>query len=180
MKKYIIKQLRAIVVRHINNILGAIMLVAYAFMGHGVFLIAGFYFLLMHEIGLILDLVKKIPTKVTVGFQMQDNRLATLEHERMAWSWKTFPDGTARGALEKCREELMEVEVLLVHGSHDKDELATEYADALMCLMDSAQRAGLSVDEILNAYAKKHEINKTRTWKSNGSGNYSHVNTTEA
>lgn len=43
-----------------------------------------------------------------------------------------------------------------------------------MCLFDSAGRAGVSVEDIFEAFALKLEINKTRTWIKNPDNTYSH------
>ena len=50
-----------------------------------------------------------------------------------------------------------------------------EYADALMCLFDSAGREGVSVEDIFKAFKVKLSKNKKRTWKKNSNNSYSHV-----
>ena len=54
-------------------------------------------------------------------------------------------------------------------------ELCTEYADAIFCIMDSARREGVTVQDILNAGQAKLIVNKARKWRDNGDGSYSHV-----
>ena len=56
-----------------------------------------------------------------------------------------------------------------------RNRAITEYADVFCCVLDSARRAGISLDEITNAMNAKLQINKTRQWKDNGDGSYSHI-----
>jgi phosphoribosyl-ATP pyrophosphohydrolase len=100
-----------------------------------------------------------------------------LEHERLIWAKKMFPEATALSSLKKLLEEVSEVEFELICCEHieNKKNLATEYADVLMCLFDSAGRAGISPDTIFSAFEKKLEVNKNRVWKKNSDNTYSHV-----
>jgi len=97
--------------------------------------------------------------------------LTELEKERFEWSLKTFPEATKESSLFKLREEIKEILKDLKKGHANP----IEYADALMCLLDSAGRAGLSIKDILQAFQHKLEINKKRTWKKNPDNSYSHV-----
>jgi len=180
MKQYIIKQWNAVKAAHHLEQMAAVLLVAYLLTGHDPLYMACLFMLMMRAIEKVHETAREIYDKVK-GYPVQhrhmtvhDNALSLMEEVRMAWSLKTFPDATPLGALEKCREELMEVEVILKHNPHHLDDLATEYADALMCLMDSAQRAGLTVGDIFNAYNAKMEVNKARTWHKNTDNSYSH------
>src|SRR5689334_6659330 len=94
-----------------------------------------------------------------------------IEEERFAWSKKTFIEATAISSLRKLEQEIIEIENDLAIGTPE----AEEYADALMCLFDSAGRSGITAEEIFIAYEKKFEINKSRTWKKNPDNSYSHV-----
>lgn len=96
-----------------------------------------------------------------------------LEKERLEWSLKNFPDATKASSLKKLREEIDEVEVCLLFP--DVSDITEEYADCLMCLFDSAGRAGILPEQIFEAFAKKLEINKNRKWKKNPNNTYSHV-----
>lgn len=180
MKKYIIKQWNAVKALHPLNLTAAVFLMAYVATQHDPLYMAGLFALMLYKIGTVYEKATAIDEKLkghTVRYihkTVHDNALTLMEEVRMAWSLKTFPAATPISALEKCREELMEVEVLLKHNPHHLDELATEYADALMCLMDSAQRAGLTVGDIFNAYNAKMEENKARTWHKNPDNSYSH------
>lgn len=97
--------------------------------------------------------------------------LLQAENERFQWSLKTFPEATALGALAKCREELKEIELDIVSGKRRP----VEFADALMCLFDAAQRHGITLPDIFQAYKDKVELNKSRTWVKNPNGSYSHI-----
>ncbi len=97
--------------------------------------------------------------------------ILALERERMAWSLETFPEATALSSLYKLRTEIDEIEVDLNLGISEP----LEYADALMCLFDSAGRKGISPETMFEAFAQKLEINKARTWIKNPDNSYSHV-----
>lgn len=95
-----------------------------------------------------------------------------LEQERFKWSFETFPDSTALSSLKKLASEIKEIESDIVLGVRNP----IEYADALMCLFDSAarQKEPISPWEIFEAFAQKLEINKGRTWIKNDDNSYSH------
>jgi hypothetical protein len=97
--------------------------------------------------------------------------LIELEAERLAWSLDIFKDATPVSSLRKLEGEIKEVEADLVTGIDPTEE----YADCLMCLFDSAGRAGISVEAITQAFARKLEKNKARTWVKNPDNSYSHV-----
>ncbi len=79
----------------------------------------------------------------------------------------------AISSLRKLEEEIEEIEVDIVEGHRAPDE----YADALMCLFDSAGRQQVPIypAEIFEAFEKKLKINKNRTWKKNPDNTYSHI-----
>lgn len=97
--------------------------------------------------------------------------LIQLEKDRLEWSLKTFPEATAISSLRKLEQEIEEIEVDIVEGHRNPEE----YADALMCLLDSAGRRGIFMPEIIEAFAKKCAINKKREWRKNSDNSYSHV-----
>ena|ERR1044072_1691099 len=104
--------------------------------------------------------------------------LEELEIERMDWSRKTFPEATAMSSLEKLKQEIKEVEdeyALDLPEFFKQGELAEEYSDCLMCIFDSAGRAGITVTQIRDAFEKKLEKNKARKWQKNDDNTYSHV-----
>lgn len=103
-----------------------------------------------------------------------------LEKERLEWSLKNFPDATNHSSLKKLREEIKEVVKELKYldefpEQYETEKLNMEYADCLMCLFDSAGRSGVSIEDIIEAFSEKLEINKSRTWKKNPDNTYSHI-----
>lgn len=105
---------------------------------------------------------------------MSKKTLEELEAERFKWSLEKFPDTTVGAGLVKAMDEIQEV-ILAVREKASKDELSEEYVDAIMCLLDSAARAGIYIGDIRDAYEKKLAKNKARTWKKNDDNTYSHV-----
>ncbi|KQS33990.1 hypothetical protein ASG33_08135 [Dyadobacter sp. Leaf189] len=97
--------------------------------------------------------------------------LADMETERLAWSLKTFADATPISSLRKLESEIAEIEKNIEGGIKDPEE----YADAMMCLLDSAGRDGITVAEILSAFEIKLDKNKLRKWRKNPDDSYSHV-----
>lgn len=94
-----------------------------------------------------------------------------LESERLKWSIETFPDTTATSSLRKLESEIKEIEANIIMNKKDP----VEYADALMCLFDSAGRQGISVYEIFEAFEEKLSKNKIRKWNKNSDNSYSHI-----
>ncbi len=94
-----------------------------------------------------------------------------LERQRLEWSLSNFPEATAISSLRKLESEIEEIEVDIIEGHKNP----IEYADALMCLFDSAGRNGISVEEIFKAFETKLEINKNRQWVKNPDNTYSHL-----
>lgn len=97
--------------------------------------------------------------------------LEELEAERLDWSLKTFPEATPLSSIFKLESEVQEIKYDLANGIRRPEE----YADALMCLLDSAGRSGIGVAEIIEAFAVKLEVNKRRKWVKNPDNSYSHV-----
>ena len=97
--------------------------------------------------------------------------LNKIENDRFRWSLKTFPDATPISSLRKLESEIKEIEADLNNGTPKP----VEYADALMCLLDSAGRAGISFAAIVDAYYTKNFINKKRKWIKNPDNSYSHI-----
>jgi phosphoribosyl-ATP pyrophosphohydrolase len=97
-----------------------------------------------------------------------------LIEEHGEWSAVTFPKGTAKGALLHAEREIVEI-INDIENKAPHSVISKEYADAIFCIMDSARRKGVSVDDILKAGYAKLQVNKARTWKDNGDGSYSHI-----
>lgn len=100
--------------------------------------------------------------------------LIEAEKDRMEWSLKTFTEATPESSLKKLEEEVKEIRENFATGKKD----AVEFADAIMCLFDSAGRFGITAEEIQTAYAQKVVINKARIWKKNSDNTYSHIKRT--
>lgn len=94
-----------------------------------------------------------------------------LEIERLEWSLKTFPEATPISSLKKLRSEIEEIEQDINRGERRPEE----YADALMCLFDSAGRQGILPEEIFMWFKRKLKINKAREWTKNPDNSYSHI-----
>lgn len=101
----------------------------------------------------------------------QPKSIIDLEHERMEWSLKTFPEATPLSSLLKAIDEISEIQIDQRVG----DKQPMEYADAIMCILDSAGRFGVTVEEVMLAFEEKLKINKGRTWVKNPDNTYSHV-----
>lgn len=104
--------------------------------------------------------------------------LIELEKERLEWSLKNFPDATPESSLRKLIGEAYEAIEETKFLKLNIPALSEEYADCLMCLLDSAGRAGISVEKVIEAFAKKLDKNKARVWKKNPDNTYSHVKVT--
>ncbi|WP_153799054.1 dATP/dGTP pyrophosphohydrolase domain-containing protein [Foetidibacter luteolus] len=102
---------------------------------------------------------------------LTEDDFLTLERKRMKWSRATFPESTALSSLSKAKGELDEIQDNILAGTKDP----TEYADAIMCLFDSAARDGIPAEEVIKAYANKLNINKARKWVINSDNSYSHL-----
>lgn len=85
---------------------------------------------------------------------------------------KTFKKAHPLSSLKKLEEEMLEVAHEIQHGH---ENLAEEYADCMMCLLDSAARIGIKPKDLMVAFAAKLEVNKNRKWVKNPNNTYSHV-----
>lgn len=97
-----------------------------------------------------------------------------LIQEHGNWADATFPKGTAKGALLHAHREVDEI-ISDIDNGNDEQSIATEYADAIFCIMDSARRRGISMDKLILAGDAKLQKNKARQWRDNGDGSYSHI-----
>ena len=103
--------------------------------------------------------------------KLEASTFERIEEGRFAWSLKTFPDATPESSLAHAKDEMREIKDSLSFGSPD----ITEYADAVMLLMDSLQRAGFTLLDFTNAYVLKSFENTKRTWVKLENGSYKHV-----
>lgn len=102
------------------------------------------------------------------------NTFERLIEEHGQWADATFPKCTSNGALLHAHREIDEI-IQDIADAAGKDQMAIEYADALLCIMDSARREGFTVEDIVTAGFYKLGKNKARKWKDNGDGSYSHI-----
>lgn len=105
---------------------------------------------------------------------MTHKSIEELEADRFQWALKEFPEATITSSLIKAAEEIKEVGQAILQ-KKSREEITEEYVDVLMCVFDSAARAGIYVGDIREGYAKKLAKNKARTWKMNPDKTYSHV-----
>lgn len=94
--------------------------------------------------------------------------------EHLEFTTKTFELSTSVGVLNHCKKEIDEIISDIETGAPEGIK-AIEYADAFGCLLDSANREGVTPELILTAFINKLQINKLRKWQYNGDGSYSHV-----
>lgn len=100
-----------------------------------------------------------------------------LFKEHQKFCTKQFPDSDAESSLIGLKREVDEA-IQELHGinrDYDKDALPFEYSDCIMYLLDSMQRAGISLDVFKLAFEKKMKINLDRKWIKNKDGSYSHI-----
>jgi len=114
-----------------------------------------------------------------------------LIEEHGQWADATFPKATAEGALIHAMREADEVINDLNNGATTV-AVSFEVADVLGCLFDAGRRHGIDAVKVAKmldmlcesnvtllmvkcAFAEKLEINKSRKWKDNGDGSYSHI-----
>lgn len=93
-------------------------------------------------------------------------------NEFAAFAKKTFKRAHPITSLQKLDEEIKEVAHEIRHGH---ENLAEEYADCIMCLIDSAARMKITPEMLFEAFTRKLEVNKSRKWKRNKDGTYSHI-----
>lgn len=95
-----------------------------------------------------------------------------LMSEHVAFTIRTFTKATPFSSLAKLEEEVRELAHEIQHGH---ENLAEEYVDCIMCLLDSAARMKINPDKIKDAFAMKLEKNLARKWSRNDDNTYSHV-----
>jgi len=94
-----------------------------------------------------------------------------IEKERFEWSLKTFPDANAGHSLNHLKKEIEEIELSFCANTPD----VMEFADAQFLLWDSAQRAGITLEQLFAACTEKFKILKTRNWELHKDGHYQHI-----
>ena len=100
--------------------------------------------------------------------------LENLFKEYTDFSLETFKEATALSSLIKLKEEIREIKECLFE-DNTYEELAKEYVDGIMCLVDSAARAGVTSKMLHQKFAEKLAINKSRKWIKNPDNTYSYI-----
>jgi NTP pyrophosphatase (non-canonical NTP hydrolase) len=95
-----------------------------------------------------------------------------LMNDFVSFALKTFNEADPLSSMNKLEEEMEEVSEAILHGH---ENLAEEYADCMMCLLDSAARLGIQPDDLMIAFAAKLQVNKNRNWVKNADNTYSHL-----
>lgn len=101
----------------------------------------------------------------------QEKPFEDLMQEFVDWSGEVLTKATPSSSLEKAKDEISEIELNIKQGIKDP----YEYVDAIMCIIDSANRDGITITDIKTAFQVKTEINKDRVWIKNPNNTYSHV-----
>ena len=102
-----------------------------------------------------------------------------LDHQE--WAEHKFPASTPRSSLKGLRREIKEVEKeikkleALPDGDDGLQDLGIEYVDCFMYLLDSMNRAGITLEDFKDNFENKLQINKERKWKKNKDNSYSHA-----
>lgn len=103
--------------------------------------------------------------------KLKGESIESLEAKRFAWAGPFFKNATAISSLYKLRTEIDEIEADLVAGIKRPEE----FADAMMCLFDSAGRAGIFPGDIAKAFKEKLEVNLSSKWIDQGDGTYKRI-----
>jgi len=114
--------------------------------------------------------LRQIADKLDELNGVKDIVYSEIIKQHIEFTSKTFTNGTSYGALLHLKREIEEV-----MEESDKNKLAVEFADCLGCLIDSANRAGVTPDILFKAFYDKLQLNKSRQWQDNGDGSYSHI-----
>lgn len=98
-----------------------------------------------------------------------------LFSEFLEFTASTFEHATALSSIAKLEEETREIKYAILKNHMD---LPTEYMDAIGCIIDSAMRKGVTLDDLKVAMKNKNKLNKEREWTVNN-GVYSHIKKVE-
>ena len=101
---------------------------------------------------------------------MENITLEQSINEFLEFSISTFKEATEWTSLKKLQSEQDELFFSLKLG--DKLSAREEYVDCIMCLFDSAKRAGISPEDIIQGFKDKTKINKAKEWIKNQNNDY--------
>jgi len=100
--------------------------------------------------------------------------LQDIMKEHTSFSLRTFDGETPFTSLLKLGKELEELNVELTRDVIDHSALIEEYVDCIMCLLSSAARADVNIEDLHKMFEKKVTKNINRKWIKNPDGTYSH------
>lgn len=124
------------------------------------------------------NLVTTIREVEKYPFKEDDPSFEYLFNDFVEWAIPTFAESTPYSSLQKLSDEIAEVmEAFATRDTYTDGEhvLCMEYADCLMCIIDSAARSGISIEAIKAMFKIKLRINKKRGWIKNIDNTYSHI-----
>lgn len=112
--------------------------------------------------------------KLAEACMNKDNSWEKLMNDFLKLSLFTFKFATVGSGVVKLQEEIYELAKAIDARPRNRDQMAEEYVDCLMCIIDSSTRAGISNADLRRAFAKKLQINKERKWVCNDDLTYTH------
>ena len=98
--------------------------------------------------------------------------LEAMFDDFISFAVPTFKGARALTSLQKLKDEIYETENAIIY---EETGLATEYVDCFMCLLHSMALAGISMNDFKQTFSSKLSVNKSRKWKQNADGTYSHI-----
>ena len=108
-------------------------------------------------------------------------RIQRLQNNIAEWSDATFGnDDRTIGILNHLKEEVEEV--IEAKNNYEEDptgltqaQMASEFADCLILILDAARKSDLNTDLLLQAAEYKMKVNRDRKWKpANEQGYHKH------
>lgn len=84
------------------------------------------------------------------------SRWDEFQEDTQAWARRVFPDQTLSGKFAHLMDELIEIT--------ERPDDRSEWADALILLLDAAALAGLTAEQLLDAAIEKMAVNRERQW----------------
>jgi len=88
--------------------------------------------------------------------------LHLLCFKQQKWSEATFGNDMERGPLGALKH--LEKEAREAQQAVGTPEIRMELADCFLLIMDASRRAGIDIEDLIDAAREKHAINRMRTW----------------
>ena len=89
-------------------------------------------------------------------------RLWMLANDQRKWSERTFGSDQERGPLGALKH--LEKEAREAQQAVGTPEIRMELADCFLLLIDASRRAGVDMEDLIDAAREKHAINRMRKW----------------